>query len=126
MRQRNTAYLFEMDGLHVLHMGDIVQPLSAHLQERLSVAEVLLVPAGAGCTLKLAQVIELIQALNPRIVVPMHYKVPGAQSELLELDSFLKEMGIKTPEFQARLNVTSSSLPPDTRVAALQPQAQPS
>ena len=125
MRQRNTAYLFEMDGLHILHLGDIAQPLSARLQERLSVAEVLLVPVGAGCTLKLAQVVELIQALNPRIVVPMHYRLPGAQGELLELDSFLKEMGMKAAEFQAKLNVTVSSLPPETRVAPLQPQAQP-
>lgn len=120
---RNTAYLIEMDGLHLLHTGDIAAPLSTHLQEQLSVAEVLFVPVGGNCTLKPAQVVELIQAVNPRIVVPMHYKLPGTKTGLGPLEQFLKEMGIKAVEPQARLSVTPTNLPPETRVVALQPQS---
>lgn len=121
----NTAYMFDMDGLHILHAGDIAAPLSARLQEAMSATEVLFVPAGAGCTLKLPQVVELIQAINPRVVIPMHYKLPETRVELLELEAFLKEMGHTAIEPVARLSVTPSSLPNETSVVVLQPQGRP-
>ncbi len=119
--KRNTAYLIEMDGVTCLHPGDIGSPLSTGLVEELSTADVLFVPAGGVCTLKVSQLSQLIQAVEPKIIIPMHYHLPGLQSDLEPLDRFLREMGIRDPQVQQRITVTPTNLGTEARVVVLQP-----
>ena len=117
----NTAYLLEAEGLSLCHLGDLNTVLSDQLVDELTPVDVLLVPAGGACTLSVKQSGEIIQALSPRIVVPMHYKAPGINVELEELDAFLRETGTRVQEPEPRLNVTSTSLPAETKVVVLKP-----
>ena len=118
---RNTAYFMEMEGLRLCHPGDLNATfLGQHVGE-VTPVDVLFAPAGGHCTLELNRIGDLIQALSPRLVVPMHYKVPGISIELGHLDPFLREMGTKAEEPQSRLSVTATSLPAQTRVVVLRP-----
>ena len=112
----NTAYLVEMDGLTLCHLGDVSQPLSARLVEELGRAQVLFIPVGGHCTLPLAQVAEVITQLEPRLVIPMHFKVEGCAVDLEPVDAFLRELGIQEPSHQPRISVTSSGLPRELQV----------
>jgi len=123
--QRNTAYVMEMGGLRVCHLGDISHPLSTDLAAELDPTHILLVPVGGGCTLGVSQVSELVGSLAPRVVIPMHYKLPGLAVEVGALEPFLREMGIREVASQARLVVTPSTLPQETRVVVLEAQGQP-
>lgn len=122
---RNTAYLFEFDNLRVCHLGDLAAPLPNKMVDELSPMDVLFIPVGGGCTLELDHVAAVIRQLEARIVVPMHYKVPGAAVELEGLDPFLREMGLREVEAQPRFSVTATSLPAETRVVVLRPMAIP-
>ena len=53
---------------------------------------------------------EIIEKVEPRMVIPMHYKIPGLKQELDPLDIFLKEVG-KTAETLDTLKVEKSGLP---------------
>ena len=121
--KRNTAYFMEMDGLSLCHLGDLSSSISSLDVDELTALDILFVPAGGACTFDIGQTGEIIQALNPRIVIPMHYKVPGLTVELADLDPFLREMGVREAEPQPRLNVTTSNLPAETRVVILRPLA---
>jgi len=123
--RRNTAYVIEMGGLKLCHLGDISQPLSSSMAADLEPLDILLAPVGGGCTLTVSRVSELVQSLGPRIVIPMHYKLPQLSVEVGPLEPFLREMGVREVETQARLVVTPSTLPGETRVVVLEAQGEP-
>ena len=120
--KRNTAYLLEMDNVRICHLGDVSNALTTGQVEALSPVDVLLAPAGGGCTVGASQAVEMVRHLEPRIVVPMHYKPEGLPGPLGDVDSFLRELGLRAAEPQARLNVTATGLPPEMRVVLLEPQ----
>ena len=123
--QRSVAYTMEIDRVNICHLGDIAAPLSPGQIDELSPVDVLLVPAGGGCTLEIDQVLQTLQDLNPKIVIPMHYNIPGVGVSLQDVDVFLRRMGLSEVQPQPRLVVTPSNIPEDMRVVVLAPQARP-
>lgn len=123
LENRNTAYFVEIEGLRVCHPGDLTSNLSGQHIDEVTPVDLLFVPAGGGCTLEASAIGDLIQTLNPRIVVPMHFKIAGSPEGLDDLGPFLREVGSKSPEPQNRLNITATSLPLETTVVVLTPVA---
>jgi L-ascorbate metabolism protein UlaG (beta-lactamase superfamily) len=62
--------------------------------------------------------------LDPKIVIPMHYSIPGIAVQLAQVDTFLQLLGGSEVQSQPRLSVTASNLPPNMRVTVLTPQAR--
>ena len=122
--KRNTAYLIGMEDLRICHLGDISNVLSTRQVEEFSPVDVLLLPAGGTCTVEIPQAMEMVRTLQPRIVVPMHYQVPGLRVNLGGLDAFLREMGLRDVQPQARLNVSTTNLPAEMQVVILEPQGK--
>ena len=120
--KRNTAYVLEMENLRLCHLGDVSGALATRQVDALSPVDVLLVPAGGGCTVGVGQAVEMVRRLDPRLVVPMHYRLPGLTGSLGGIEPFLRELGLRQAEPQARLNVTATSLPPEMRVVVLEAQ----
>lgn len=91
-----TVFLWEMDGLVVVHLSDLGGPLSSDVRKALGRPDVLLVPTGgADYTLGPAQAAALVRELRPRRVVPMHYRTPFLNRtripDLEPLEPFLQE-----------------------------------
>ena len=122
--QRNVAYSIELDGVNICHLGDIAQPLTTRQVDELAPVDVLLVPTGGGCTLNLDQVLQIMQDLEPKIVIPMHHGNSGVGVALQDVDVFLRRMGLSDVQPQPRLVATASNLPADMRVVLLAPQAK--
>lgn len=116
---RNTVYLIEVDGISICHLGDLGQPLSSRQVEEMGNVDVLLVPVGGFRTLSAPSAGQVVRQLEPKIVVPMHYKTPVLTREAEPVDKFLKEMGKEQVEPQPKLNVTKSNLPETTQVIVL-------
>jgi L-ascorbate metabolism protein UlaG (beta-lactamase superfamily) len=119
---KNTAFVLEMDDLRICHLGDLGHVPSSDQAEELSGVDILLTPVGGGRTINAAAAVETISLLEPKLVIPMHYKTPVAKDGDLEpLDRFLKEMGSKAAneERQPKLSVTRSTLPAETKVLVL-------
>jgi len=85
----------------------------------MSHADILMVPVGGVSTLGSAAAAETISLLEPKLVIPMHFKTEVVKMELEPLDRFLKEMGLKEASPQPKLNVSKSSLAAETRVVVL-------
>lgn len=118
-RGKNTIYLMEVDGVAVCHLGDLGHVLTAGQVEEIDHADVLLVPVGGVSTIGGPAAAEVIRQLEPKIVVPMHYKTPALNVELEPVDNFLKEMGSKDITPQPRLSLTKFSLPDTMQVFLL-------
>jgi L-ascorbate metabolism protein UlaG (beta-lactamase superfamily) len=87
--RRNVAYVVEMDELRVCYLGRLDQVLTPEQAEALNGAELLFVPVGGHGVLDAAAAAEVISLLEPRIVVPMHYRLEGGAGDLDPLDRFL-------------------------------------
>ena len=118
---RNTVFLFEFDDLTVCHLGDLnIVPTQAQVEEALGEVDVLLIPVGGGESLNASQASEVVSLLEPHIVIPMHYKVPGVESKLDPVSKFLKEMGLDKVPPQELLKVSRGGLPDETQVVLLE------
>jgi L-ascorbate metabolism protein UlaG (beta-lactamase superfamily) len=116
---KNTVYLIEIDEVKICHLGDLGHVPSAEQVEEIDNADVLLVPVGGRTTINATLAAETVNLIEPKFVIPMHFKTEMVKKELDPLDNFLKEMGIKEIERQSKLTVAKSNLPSEMQVIVL-------
>ena len=61
---RNVAYTIVVENVNICHLGDITEPLTPTQIDELSPVDVLLIPAGGGCTLDVDRVLQTLQDLD--------------------------------------------------------------
>ncbi len=118
-RGKNTAYLIEVDEVTVCHLGDLGHVLTTKQVEEMENVDVLLLPVGGVSTIDASMAAEVVRQLEPKVVVPMHYKTEALSWELEPVDRFLKETGVKEVKSQSKLSLTKPSLPTSTQVFLL-------
>lgn len=120
-RGANMCFVFELDGIHVVHLGDVGHLLTeAQLGEIGSVDVVCVCVGGA---LSAARAAELVTQLDAKMIVPM--PLDGADKPDGELSKFLHEMSVQqSSEPAPKLSVTASSLPAETTVVLLESRAR--
>ena len=106
-RGRNVCFLYELDNVHVAHLGDIGHLLTQDQVGDLEAADVVCVPIGGS--LPAARVAELVAQLDANLVVPMPVDGSGEAAE--ELGRFLHEMSVTKSDPVPKLTVSVSSLP---------------
>jgi L-ascorbate metabolism protein UlaG (beta-lactamase superfamily) len=121
-RGENTIYVLESENVWLAHLGDLGQKtLSEEQTEHLQDVDILILPVGGGDTLGAADAAKLASELEPRVVIPMHYKLPGLKMNLESVEKFVKEIGIK-PETEEKFRVQKKDLPAEeTKLIILQP-----
>lgn len=110
---RNLIFRLEVDDISIVHLGDLGQALDSAQLEKLAGIDILLIPVGGKYTLDAKKAVEVIAQIEPRIVIPMHYRTPDSQKEQLELDDvekFIKELGL-TPSYEEKLKINKKDLP---------------
>jgi len=109
-RGGNIIFRIEIDDMTILHLGDLGHTLNDKQLERLVGADILLIPVGGNYTLDVKKAVEVVSQIEPRIVIPMHYKIPGLKVDILGVDKFIKEMGLKPTE-EEKLKISKKDLP---------------
>jgi L-ascorbate metabolism protein UlaG (beta-lactamase superfamily) len=123
LSDRNTLYVFDYEGINIVHLGGTDQVPSQSEIEELGVVHVALVPIGGNSTLNAVKAAEIVNLLTPNIVIPMHYMTENSLIKLDPLNKFLNEMGLSNIEAQNSLKLASArSVPEETQVVVLVPQ----
>jgi len=117
---KNTVYLMEVDEVSVCHLGDLGHVLTTEQVEELENVDVLLLPVGGVSTINAPMAAEVVRQLEPKVVIPMHYKTKALNRELEPVDKFLKEMGVKGITPESKLSLTKANLPASTQVILLE------
>ncbi len=118
-RGKNTAYLMEIDEVTVCHLGDLGHVLTTEQVEEMGNVDVLLLPVGGVSTINAPVAAEVVRQLEPKVVIPMHYKTRALSWELEPVDRFLKETGVNEVSSQSKLSFTKPGLPASTQVFLL-------
>lgn len=118
---KNTIYRYVIDNVHVAHLGDLGHQLNTDQLDMLSGTDVLMISV-SGKYLTNKETIELIAKIEPKIVIPMHYKQAGHAAQfqsLPEVSVFLSEFG-KVEQRLPKLSVAKDKLPPELQVVVLE------
>ncbi|CAN5787505.1 MBL fold metallo-hydrolase [soil metagenome] len=115
-RGENTCFVYELDGVHIAHLGDIGHLLTQDEVEEIGALDVVCVPIGGA--LPAARAAELVAQLGANLIVPMALDESG--NGRAELDRFLHEMSVQHGEPVPKLAVMPSSVPGETTVVLLE------
>ncbi len=117
-----TMYVLDSEGIKVAHLGDIGQKeLTEQQMEQLGRVDILMIPVGGVYTVDAAGAMGLISQIEPRIVIPMHYSVPGGTTKIEGVEKFLKSWGGKAPEPVEKFKIAKKDLPAeDTQLVVFQ------
>jgi len=104
----------------VAHMGDIGHTLTDAQLEETGDIDVLMVPCGGHSTVDAAGAYAIVQQLNPKIVVPMHYKTDKIDGRIDGVEPFEKLFD-HVEHHTGPLEFTSDSLPKQTTLMVMTP-----
>lgn len=117
-RGSNIIFVLEADGLRVAHLGDLGHQLSSAQVSAIAAVDVVMVPVGGTFTVDAAGAAQVVEALTPRVILPMHYLTPQLQGlPLSPVDEFTSRF----PEVRraAYLEIDRESLPRQQEVVVL-------
>lgn len=110
------------ENLRVLHMGDVGHALGDDYLQALGEVDIVLAPVGGPPTIEPSQLLAFLDELQPKIVVPMHFGVPGLKMQLGSLDEFLKLWdGAIERRGASLLEATMATLPGEMTLRVLEP-----
>lgn len=107
------------EGMSVAFLGKINRKLTDAELERLENIDVLILPVGGGDGMSPSLASDVISEVEPRVVVPIHYSIPGIKTELGTVDAFCKHLGACQKEDMNRLKIQKKDLPVDTMMVAV-------
>ena len=121
-RGKNLLAKVEMDGLAVLHCGDLGHVPDDALVQHIGHVDVMLIPVGGFYTIDAKQAAETVRRINPRMIIPMHYKTEvNADWPIAGVEAFLTEMNASKDERtpMPTVRVTRGDLSEQKRICIL-------
>ena len=92
LRGENTVRRFEAGGVSVVHLGDLGHQLTPEQVQAVSPCDVLLLPVGGTYTVDSGEARAVAEAVGPRVIVPMHYRLGDMGFDVLTtLEDFLSQ-----------------------------------
>ncbi len=112
-----TMYKIETEGVRLLHVGDLGHVLDSEKVKKIGDIDILFTPVGGVYTVNAKKAYENVKRLKPKIVIPMHYKLPGMTLGIDPVDDFLSLFRRDKVEFVGNSIVFGrEDLPKDTQV----------
>jgi L-ascorbate metabolism protein UlaG (beta-lactamase superfamily) len=121
----NAMYAFTLDGIRVGHMGDVGNPLTPEQLGLLRGVDVLFALTGGPVTIELSDLDTALRTVQPKIVIPMHYRIPNLKLKILGLEAFTSRYPQEMVDIRptSEIELTPQRLPNQMQIVALQPAA---
>jgi L-ascorbate metabolism protein UlaG (beta-lactamase superfamily) len=109
-------FRFEADGITFLHPGDIGEKLSGSRIDQIGKIDVMFLPVGGFFTIGPSEAAQFAEQINPKIIIPMHYKTQKIKFPIKPVDDFLK--GKKNVKYlkSSRVTIKNESLPDEREI----------
>ena len=89
LRGKNTVYKLEFDEISFCHLGDIGEACTQEFCKKLGEVDVLFLPIGGTYTIDAEQAMAYVDMIQPKIVIPMHYRPGDGKLDIDGADKFL-------------------------------------
>ncbi|MFH1100568.1 MAG: MBL fold metallo-hydrolase [Methanobacteriota archaeon] len=115
-RGKIIIYKFTIEGITFCHLGDLGHELDKDVVEQLNDVDILFLPVGGTFTIDAEQAKQVVNAVKPRITIPMHYKIGGLSLPVAGLDGFLEDNPTKVVRVGNEIDIEKDDLPKDEEI----------
>ena len=121
-KTRSRSCHFEAEGMRLVFLGDLGHSLTEAELAPLRGADIVLAAAGGPPTIDFPEIPALLDAIGPRLVLPMHYKTPKINLNIQPLERFLEALPadrvVRTGS--SSVEITRDSLPEQRTIVVLE------
>jgi len=117
----NTVLRLTVDGINVCHLGDLGHLLGEAQAEELAPVDVLLIPVGGAYTIDATVAAQVCDLLNPRVVIPMHFRNPKCDFPIADAEPFLRGCANVRRLDASEVELSKETLPASTETVVLKP-----
>ena len=121
LRGANIVFCFTVDDIKLCHLGDLGHVLSQVQMDEVGSVDVLFIPVGGSFTIDATEAGQVCDQLNPKVIIPMHFKTPkcaypvASVADFLEGKKNVRKLGSSGVEFELE------NLPGGGEIAVLEP-----
>ena len=119
----NTIYTVEFENIKLCHLGDLGSPeLDAETLEALGEIDVLFLPVGGKDVLDAETAVKILNKIEPKVVIPMHYSILKTNIKGDKVEEFLKELGEEKIKPEEKFTFKKKDLPEEgLKIVLLEP-----
>jgi len=122
-QEENTIFTFDVNGIRMCHLGVLGTKLIPEQLEQIGDVDVLFIPVGGNAVIDAKKAKEVIEQIEPRVIIPMAYCEDGDDCGLGPLTPFLQGMGAQALEPLIEFDVKRADLPEESsKVVVLKQQ----
>ncbi len=115
-------FVIRVDEMTILHCGTLNRELTEAELDSIGRVDILILPVGGANVLDAKKANEIVSEIEPRIVIPMQYRLAGLKTVHESADPFFKALGIKPLEPQDKYKILKKDLPAgEMQLVVLQP-----
>ena len=118
-RGESTIFCFTVDGIKVCHLGDLGHPLNPKASNEIGEVDVLMIPVGGFYTIDAGVATAVVNSLNPRLAIPMHFKTEKCDFPISTVDDFTGGKDNVTRLTTSEIELTKDTLPVSTEIQVL-------
>jgi L-ascorbate metabolism protein UlaG (beta-lactamase superfamily) len=122
-RGKNTIFTFDMERIHLAHLGDLGEALTPPQAAALAEVEVVFLPVGGFYTIGAEEAAALVKSLpRVRVALPMHFKTDRLPAEfpIAPVDNFARRMQNVRRIGSSEVTLTRATLPASQEVWILE------
>jgi L-ascorbate metabolism protein UlaG (beta-lactamase superfamily) len=114
-----TIYIITIDGMRLGFLGEIKEKLTEKELEEIDGVDILFLPVGGNSVLSEKQALFIQEKIQPKIIIPMSFKVPSLKINFTGVEEFLKEIGAEGLNALDKLIIAKDRLPLEKEVILL-------
>lgn len=115
-RGKNIIYRFIMDGVTFCHLGDLGHDLNEEQLQQIGDVDILFIPVGGTFTVDAAKAWDIVEKIQPKITIPMHYKIGGLSLPIASIDPFLEKNKHHLLKVGNEIDIEKEDLPTEPEV----------
>lgn len=120
-RGKNTVLVISADGLRVAHLGDLGHVLTGDQAAEIGAVDVALVPVGGFYTIDAAQAWKVVEQIDARVVIPMHFANDKCSFPIAGVGDFIADKPNVVRNGVSSIEIDPSNLPDHQTVIVLEP-----
>ena len=115
-RGKVILFKFTCDDVTFCHLGDLGHELDEKTITLLGKIDILFIPVGGTYTIDAEQAWRVIQAVKPKITIPMHYRIEGLSIPIAGIDPFLEKNKYRVLKVGNEIDIEKNELPKEPEV----------
>lgn len=117
---KNVVYNVTLDGISLVHLGDLGHLIDEETKERIGRVDILMVPVGGTYTIDAGEAVKVVDMLEPLLIIPMHYKLDHLAYDLLPVDDFMRLAGKASLRVSDKFTIQLDTFPEDQTILLME------